>query len=67
MRYKGTDSEEKTLWLDQVLEWGALDGRTVMTQGAATWFDKGTAWAVFNVDDVLYSVDVGENKRAKGP
>ena len=65
MRHKGTDSEEKTLWLNQALEWGALNGITVMTQGTAIRFDEGTARAVFDVDDVLYNL--GEYIRAKGP
>jgi hypothetical protein len=38
-----------------------------MTRGAATWFDDGRPWAVFNAENVVYNVDVGEYIRAKGP
>jgi hypothetical protein len=34
--------------------------------GALTWFDEGTLWAVFNVEDIVNNVDVQEHVRAKG-
>ena len=42
MRYKGTDSEDKTLWINEALQWGAVDGNTTPVVSAATWFDEGT-------------------------
>ena len=67
MRYKGTDSETKTLWLTESLEWGTINGSTIPEVGAVTWFDEGTPWAVFTVEDVVYNVDVQEYIRAQGP
>ena len=67
MRYKGADSETKILWLNESLEWGTINGSTIPTVGALTWFDEGTPWAVFTVEDVVYNVDVLEYIRAKGP
>jgi hypothetical protein len=67
MRYKATASQAKTLWLDETLAWGSLNGNPTMTRGAATWFDDGTPWAVFNAENAVYNVDVGEYIRAKGP
>jgi hypothetical protein len=67
MRYKGTDSEGKTLWINEALAWSAVDGHTVPAISAATWFDEGTPWAVFTVEDVRHSVHVDEYIRAKGP
>jgi hypothetical protein len=29
--------------------------------------DEGIPWAVFNVDEVVYNVDVGKYIRVKGP
>ncbi len=67
MRYKGSDSEVKTLWINEALEWGSVGGNTVPVDSAATWFDEGTPWAVFTVEDIRYNVDVENYIRAKGP
>jgi hypothetical protein len=67
MRYKGTDSERKTLWINEALQWGAVEGNTIPAVSAATWFDEGTPWAVFTVEDVRYNVDVEDYIQAKGP
>jgi hypothetical protein len=67
MRYKGTDSEGKTLWINEALQWGDVDGNTTPVVGAATWFDEGTPWAIFTVEDIRTNVDVEEYIRAKGP
>jgi hypothetical protein len=67
MRYKGEDSEAKTLWLNEVLDWSALDGTLTPTTATATWFDEGTPWAVLQVEEVVFNVDVEEYIRARGP
>jgi hypothetical protein len=66
MRYKGAESEKKTLWLNEARDWGRIDGHVVPTVGALTWFDEGTPWAVFEVQHVVYNVDVDERIRSKG-
>jgi hypothetical protein len=67
MRYKGTDSEAKTLWINEAITWGVVDGQTTATTSAATWFDEGTPWAVFRVEDIRFNVDVDDYIEAKGP
>ncbi len=67
MRYKGTDSVGKTLWINEALRWDTIDEYTIPTVGAVTWFDEGTPWAVFTVEDIRYNVDVEAYIRAKGP
>jgi len=67
MRYKGSHSEDKTLWINEGLEWEAVDGHPIPAVGAVTWFDEGTPWAVFTVEDVRYNVDVEDYVQAKGP
>jgi hypothetical protein len=67
MRYKDATSETKVLWLNELLEWDTRNAYTVFTVGAVTWFDEGTPWAVFNVEEVVYNVDVQDYIRAKGP
>lgn len=67
MRYIGTDSEAKMLWINGAIAWGVVDGQTTATKSAATWFDEGTPWAVFAVEDIRYNVDVDDYIEAKGP
>ena len=67
MRYRGADSEGKTLWINEAGQWDTVDGYTIPVVGAVTWFDEGTPWAVFNVEDVVYNADVQEYIQAKGP
>ena len=69
MRYKD-DTTTKTLWLagdPQNRPWGLLNGYLLPTTGAATWFDEGTPWAEFTMEDIVYNVDVQEYVRAYGP
>jgi hypothetical protein len=66
MRYKSADSESKTLWLNEVLEWGKLDGKFILLTGSATWIDEGSPWAVFRVEEVIYNVDVEDYLCHKG-
>lgn len=67
MRYKGAEAEKKTLWLNEALEWGVVDGQPLFTVGAVTWFDEGTPWAIFTVEEAVFNVDVDDDIRAKGP
>jgi len=67
MRYKQPDSTSKTLWLNEAREWKSINGMTVPQVGAITWFDEGTPWAVFTLEDVVYNADVHTYIQAKGP
>lgn len=67
MRYKGEDSKEKTLWINQVLEWDISNEQPVPEVTAITWFDEGAPWAVLTTEDVVYNMDVNEYIQTKGP
>ncbi|HDQ73660.1 MAG TPA: hypothetical protein ENN19_16415 [Chloroflexi bacterium] len=67
MRYREVTVERKILWINEARAWGAVDGYTIPTAGAVTWFDEGSPWAVFNVEHVVYNADVHEYVRAAGP
>jgi hypothetical protein len=67
MRFKGTGSEGKTLWINEALQWHTIDGHRLPERSAATWFDEGTPWAVFTVEDVRTNVDMADYIQAKGP
>ena len=66
MRYKDAESAAKTLWLDEVLEWGVLSGCPTFTVGRVTWFDDKLPWAEFRAEDVILNADVSEYIRARG-
>lgn len=67
MRYKGEEAEDKTLWVNEALSWREVDGHLIPSVGAVTWFDEGSPWAVFTVEDIVLNVDVSEAIRADGP
>jgi uncharacterized protein DUF6544 len=65
MRYKGAQSEQKTLWLSEASGWGDVSGKPTFSVAAVTWHDEGTPWAVFAVEEVVYNVDVSEDVRGR--
>jgi hypothetical protein len=56
MRFKGEDDTTKTLWLNDIVSWGALDGRILPMETELTWFDEGSPWAKLTTEDVRYDV-----------
>lgn len=66
MRFKGENSEKKVLWLNEVLEYGEAAGFKLPLVGALTWFDDGTPWVTFTLEDVVYNVDIGEYIQGRG-
>ncbi len=58
LRYQGSTSPAKTLWLNQIVAWGERDGKPFATAGAAVWMNDGKPWAIFHVEDVAYNKDV---------
>lgn len=65
MRYRD-NPEQKVLWICQSLDWGSVNGYTLATKGTITWFDQGSPWAVFYVEDIVYNVAVDDYIRARG-
>lgn len=67
MRYKAENSEEKTLWLNEALQWGTVDGHPTATEAAVTWLDEGRPWAIFEVEEMVLNAGVDEYIEARGP
>ncbi len=67
MRYQGVDSEEKTLWINEVLEWGRVDGYLVPVRASVTWYGASGPWATFTAEEIVYNRDVDEYLRSTGP
>ena len=66
MRYRDADDVRRILWINEIREWGELNGQTTAIVGAVTWFDQGQPWAVFRIEQVLYNAEVDEYVRGKG-
>jgi hypothetical protein len=67
MRYKGTDSPNKILWLNEVVEWNRLNGNLLPLVASLTWLDEGDPWATFTTEEVVYNADVREYVLQEGP
>jgi hypothetical protein len=67
MRYRQADDQAKILWINEAREWQDVSGTAVLPVGAVTWFDQGTPWAVFTVEEVVYNSDVSVYIQATGP
>ena len=67
MRFKGGHADVKTLWLNEVVEWGEVDGRLLPVTTTVTWLDDGSPWAMLKTDEVLYNAQLGDqlHRRAR--
>jgi hypothetical protein len=66
MRYHGSDSPAKVLWMNKSEAWTEREGRPFPLRGSATWMDDGKPWAFFTMEDVVLNAEVGEYLRARG-
>lgn len=66
MRYKG-QNETKTLWFNELRQWGQVGGLTLPTVSAVTWADDGRPWLVLTIEEVVYNVEADTSLAAKGP
>jgi hypothetical protein len=67
MRFKGEDDAERTLWLNEVVRWGELDGRQLPIETALTWFDEGTPWAKLTTEQVAYDLELTDDLEVVDP
>ncbi len=67
LRYKGEGAAAKTLWVNEIREWGQLDGQLVALVTAVRWGDESTPWAILRTEEILYNADLAAYIRAKGP
>lgn len=66
MRFKDANGERKSLWINEVREWGAVSGRMAPSAVALTWYEEGSPWARFHVDEIVLGADVNAYIRARG-
>lgn len=66
MRYKGEESREKTLWINEVVEWQTLGDFTQPVRSAVTWQDEDSPWARFTTLEIVYNADVSSYVQQSG-
>ncbi|WP_202630543.1 DUF6544 family protein [Deinococcus alpinitundrae] len=66
MRFKGETDTHKTLWSNELRQWGSFGGVTLPRIGTATWQDDGTPWAVFTTESIDLNTNVRQSVRARG-
>jgi hypothetical protein len=67
MRYKGDTDGSKTLWINEALDWGRIDGTPAPMRTTVTWADEGSPWARFRTEELVLNADLTGYIRAEGP
>lgn len=67
MRFRDAEGDNKVLWINETLEWNPINGNLIPSVGTATWFDQGSPWAVFTVEEIVYNADITEYIQSTGP
>ena len=67
MRFQGADADRPTLWLNEAVSWGQLDGKLLPVHTALWWFGDREPWARLTTEAVLYNADVDDYLRRRGP
>lgn len=66
MRFRGAADKEKILWLTRSVPGKTIAGSVLSAVGTATWLDQGRPWATFELEDVVYNVDVSAYIQRRG-
>lgn len=67
LRFKGEADTTKTLWINEVGEWGELDGHPVPLVTSIEWGDEGSPWAVLRTEALNRNADLTTYIRHVGP
>lgn len=67
MRFKGNTDRQRTLWINEVLDWGEVDGHPVPLRTEITWGDEDSPWAHLHTESVIYNADLRAYVEAEGP
>jgi hypothetical protein len=66
MRFQGSKSPAKILWLNHVTETEKNKDLMSFKTGSVTWMNDGKPWAYFTVENIALNVDVNTYVRQKG-
>lgn len=67
MRYRELgQGQPKILWIASTEEGQPMAGTRISSTGSVMWLDQGKPWAYFNLEELIYNVDVSMYIRQKG-
>jgi len=67
MRYRDPgEGKAKILWIVRTETSQPLPGTNISPVGSAMWLDQGKPWAYFNLEELIYNVDVSAYIRQRG-
>lgn len=67
MRYRETgEGKPKILWIVRTEVGQPVAGTDLSSSGSVMWLDQGKPWAYFNLEELIYNVDVSEYILQKG-
>lgn len=67
MRYRESGEDKtKILWIARNEAGQPVAGTNINAVGSVMWLDQGTPWAIFNVEELVYNVDVSTYILQKG-
>lgn len=67
MRFKTEGTRSRTLWINEVLEWGEVDGHPTPLLTTVAWGDEGSPWAQLRTEELIYNADLAAYISASGP
>jgi len=67
MRYRDTgEGKSKILWIARTEAAQKIEGTEISSGGSVMWLDQGKPWAYFNVEELIYNMDVNTYILQKG-
>ncbi len=66
LRWREETDTEKQPWRGEVQGWRDFHGLKLASPSPLMWVKDGKPWAVWEIEDVAYNVDVREYVRARG-
>ena len=67
MRYRDPGEDKaKILWICRAEAGQPVAGSTISSIGSVMWLDQGQPWAYFNLEELIYNVDVSTYIRQRG-
>lgn len=67
MRFKGATDEVRTGWINEVVEWGELEGQPVPLVTSLTWADEESPWAILRTEAMIRNADLTTYIQQAGP
>jgi hypothetical protein len=67
LRFKSEEATTKTRWINEVVEWGQVDGYPTPIVTTVGWGDETSPWARLRTEALIYNADLTTYLHAHGP